>query len=365
MTAVAELLVEKPVTAQKKALLSIDIIRAIAALGVFFYHHHIGMLLARYTGLKFFKFIDAFGAGYAVPLFFLISGYCIHLSNLKYIRQKQKLPLKSYYIKRFRRIYPPYIFALLFSIAINYIFSINSLPTITDLIAHIFVLQGFSAPYFNTINLVLWTITIEVAFYVLYPVFYYIRSKYSLNQAMAVSLLISCVSIGYFSRYGNGSYPHYYFVLNLWFAWCCGAYIADLPAHDFKSIFNKKHILIYVFIAALFIFLNVSDRYGFPILAYQLKILIWTAPVAFIISKEWWFKQNTGLLLNVLRCIGVSSYSLYLLHMPLISLKSNFSAKLLSGYLQHATIIIGFLLIPLAAWASYLIFEKPFMGHKK
>src|SRR5579864_3526613 len=105
--------------AAQQNVISIDIFRGIAALGVFYYHGHMGSIIAKYSGLSLFAVTDSFGATYCVPLFFLISGYCIHISNLKYLKTNTPLPLKQYYIRRFLRIYPPYLFALLFSIAVN------------------------------------------------------------------------------------------------------------------------------------------------------------------------------------------------------------------------------------------------------
>lgn len=161
-----------------QSLVSIDILRAIAALGVFYYHQHIGATLAHYSGMNWLQSTDSFGAVYAVPLFFLISGYCIHLSNIKYLKNNQALPLKEYYRRRFLRIYPPYLAAFVFSIVVIFITYPNASIGKTDLFAHIFLLQGFTVPYFNTINVVLWTISVEMAFYILYPVFYYLRSRF-------------------------------------------------------------------------------------------------------------------------------------------------------------------------------------------
>src|SRR5476649_1859072 len=90
-------------------VIAIDILRALAALGVFYYHNHSGDMLAKYSGLSWLRYTDAFGATYAVPLFFLISGYCIHWSNIKYLKAKRSLPLKEYYVRRFLRIYPAYL----------------------------------------------------------------------------------------------------------------------------------------------------------------------------------------------------------------------------------------------------------------
>jgi hypothetical protein len=87
---------------KSRSLVSIDILRAIAVLGVFFYHQHIGSLIVLYTVIPVIGWIDNFGASYAVPLFFLISGYCIHLSNLKYMGESRHLPLNEYYKRRFK-----------------------------------------------------------------------------------------------------------------------------------------------------------------------------------------------------------------------------------------------------------------------
>lgn len=136
----------------KTNIIAIDIVRAIAALGVFSYHQHIGELIDRFAKIHLFSRLDSFGAFYAVPLFFLISGYCIHLSNLKYVRQNISLPLKLYYKRRFLRIYPPYLAAVVFSVLVIAVTGYGKLPTLQDSIVHFFCVQGFSAKYFNRVN---------------------------------------------------------------------------------------------------------------------------------------------------------------------------------------------------------------------
>src|SRR5205809_444278 len=93
---------------KQQEIIGIDILRALSALGVFYYHNHARSLISKYTKLDFFRSTDALCAIYAVPLFFLISGYCIHASNIKYLKNNTSLPLKEYFIRRFLRIYPPY-----------------------------------------------------------------------------------------------------------------------------------------------------------------------------------------------------------------------------------------------------------------
>ncbi len=309
--------------------------------------------------------MDAFGAYYAVPLFFLISGYCIHLSNLKYIKLNECLPLKTYYKSRFIRIYPPYILAVVVSVAVNLLTHYGKIPSGADLFIHLFCLQGFSINYFNTINLVLWTITIEIAFYIIYPLFYYLRLKLSLNWALIATFIVSCLNIFYFSLQKNISLPQYYWVGNIWFAWCCGAYIADKLAFDpvaFKSAFFK---IAYCLIALLFISFEYFQISYLSIVGYQLKIIIWTAPLIYVISKEDWLSRQKSIFLKIITGIGLSSYSLYLLHEPLTSLKNYLVHCILPVQLQKTGVVIGVMIIPLITWLSYCYIEKPFLIKRK
>jgi peptidoglycan/LPS O-acetylase OafA/YrhL len=351
-------------SSNQNSLISVDVLRGIAALGVFYYHQHIGFQMAHYSGLKWLVATDNFGATYAVPLFFLISGYCIHLSNIKHIKAGQRLPLKEYFNRRFFRIYPPYLVALILSIAVNRITHYTEPINKTDFWVHLFLLQGFTADYFNNINPVLWTISVEMALYILYPVFYYLRLNLSLNYALAVVLLISMVSIAFFTIKGNTNNAQNYCVFNIWFAWCCGAYLADKKILD--EAYLKKHVFkfIYSLILVMF-FLFTFYLPGFVIITYQLNILLWTAPLLFIINQEKWLSKQGSVLFRIIAMIGLSSYSLYLFHDPLIALKNFLAHHFLSPQFQLAAMTIGILIIPVITWYSYLYIEKPFIKKQK
>jgi peptidoglycan/LPS O-acetylase OafA/YrhL len=353
------------IKATTQKIVAIDMLRALAALGVFYYHNHVGSIIAKFSGLAFFNVTDAFGAIYAVPLFFLISGYCIHASNIKYVKLNTPLPLKEYYRRRFLRIYPAYFFALLFALAVNYLILPHYKPNNYDLLIHFFSLQGFTVAYFNTINIVLWTISIELAFYVIYPLFYYVRIKHNLNYALAFTFVVSCLSITYFQIKGAISLPQHFFVFNLWFAWCCGAFLADkrmLTALDLKK---PGYLFSYFIILIACIYLN-STPNNPAILTDQFNILFWTAPMLFILSKENWLRGKQNLwLVKIIAAIGLSSYSLYLLHEPLIYFKNYLAHSYLPVRFQPAGVIAGIFIIPVVAWFNYLYIEKPFISKKR
>jgi len=350
--------------AASKKIITIDLLRALAALGVFYYHSRAGAMIAKYSGLSFFNRTDAFGATYAVPLFFLISGYCIHLSNIKYVKINQSLPLKEYYTRRFLRIYPAYFAALLFALVVNFMIAGNK-PGIIDLIVHVFSLQGFTIAYFNTINVVLWTISIELAFYVIYPLFYYVRVKYNLNYALVFTLIVSSISIVYFQVKGNITVPERFCVFNLWFAWCAGAFLADKKLLNPGDLKKPVYLWLYLLIVIGFVYLNYVHNNQF-ILFDQFNVLIWTAPMLFLLSKEEWLRQRQNWwIIKIMAAIGLSSYSLYLLHEPLIYLKNYLVHGILPARFQPLGIIAGIFIIPVITWFSFIIFEKPFISRKR
>ncbi|MBS1531842.1 MAG: acyltransferase [Bacteroidetes bacterium] len=352
--------------AKEQSLISIDIARAIAALGVFYYHQHIGRVLADYTGWRWiYHYTEAFGALYAVPLFFLLSGYCIHLSNIRHIRADEPLPVKKYYIRRLRRLYPPYAAALLLSLVVGRILYPQSYyPTLANTMVHLFLLQSFSLRYFFGFNLVLWTISVEAAFYLIYPVFYYLRRRFSLHTALLAVFVVSCISITYFSISGDYSLTARYFVLNLWFAWCCGAYLADKVKLNPADLGKPVYKAAYATILAAFILFKTTGLGKLMIIDYQLNILVWAAPLVLLLRAEPWLARQRNLLVRVVVMIGLSSYSLYLLHEPLIVLKNYCVNAFLPQKLQHAGVFIGIPLILVATWFSYKYIEKPFMARK-
>jgi peptidoglycan/LPS O-acetylase OafA/YrhL len=346
----------------QKNLVSIDIARAIAALGVFYYHLQMGSLLSRYTGIKILELTDYFGYAYAVPLFFLISGYCIHLANIKHLKKSAVLPLKEYYRRRFLRIYPAYFLALIISIAIEAATHYSPPVSKDDVLVHLFMLQGFSVAHFNGINIVLWTVAIEFAFYIVYPVFYALRLKLSLTKAMLFAGVTSVISITFFSIPNHINLVERYFFLNLWFAWCCGAWLADKYSFNKADLKKPLYKAAYALILAAFIALMFVTYPHFIIIKYQVNILVWAAPLILLLDAEAWLAKHKSGFLKPLIAIGLSSYSLYLFHEPFISLKNFLVHRYIPAALQPAGVIIGIVLIPAITWLTYICFEKPFIS---
>src|SRR3954447_16411871 len=100
-------------------LRGIDALRGVAALGVVFYHavdqsHKVLPNNLFQSPIRLVQFTSSFGY-IGVFLFFVISGFCIHLqwARAKAAGTEPDLRFGAFWKRRIRRLYPPYIITLL------------------------------------------------------------------------------------------------------------------------------------------------------------------------------------------------------------------------------------------------------------
>lgn len=348
-----------------KNFVCIDLLRFVAAFSVYWYHNHIGNWLFKKTSLFFFNFTDYFGSTYAVPLFFFISGFCIHLSHVKSLNRGESLNLKVYFSRRFWRIVPPYLVALLISVATNKLINPSFETQGTDILLHIFCLQGFSETYFNSINVVFWTITVELCFYLLYPIFYIYAKKYRIENALLFSFLVSISSVALtLLTKEEISAPYRFNALNLWGAWSFGAYLSNeavLDSRFYKNNFWRFALWLSATLFILTFFLSFKNDF---LIKDNINIVIWSPVLIVILRFENIFQRHKEKL-SILIKMGLSSYSLYLIHEPLMNIKNYLLDEIASGQTRTVGLVIGIFIIPSIAYIYYLMFEKPFIRYSK
>ena len=152
------------------------------------------------TGVPAFAFDRYFSARFAVNAFFVISGLLIYRS---YVRSSS---VGSYFEKRIRRIYPAYFTVVV--LAAFALCPLSSLPISQYFGADFWRYLGSNLVFLNflapslpgvftsnsirAVNGALWTLKIEVAFYLFVPIIHWICKRFGTQKVMIGIFLFSC-----------------------------------------------------------------------------------------------------------------------------------------------------------------------------
>lgn len=148
----------------------LDALRGIAIFGVFMTHLSGYWFRATHLRLELpilnVNLLDIFRFGYlGVSLFFLLSGYLLTWTEEKRER-RGNYSLLSYVKRRAFRLIPAYYAAILIIILLR-----PGTPSFGSLALHLSFLQGFSPAYPRGIDGVFWSLSPEILFYALLPLF--------------------------------------------------------------------------------------------------------------------------------------------------------------------------------------------------
>lgn len=372
--------------AQNSKLESLHILRGLAAFYVMV--GHVRWLLIA-PNADFFKtpvsgldkfliyLVSIFRFGHeAVFVFFLLSGFVIHLSISKQIvlTGKLKFTFKDYFFKRFRRIYPPFIVALtvtfvLDSIALNLEFPSHNHTTIYSIINESFnfafslpSLIGnllFSYPQHAIIwgsDGPLWSLKYEWWFYMLYPLFLAINKWNSITSFVVVYAikLLSFAILPVNTLLGDVLY-----FFDLWFI---GAIMADI--YTKRININIKYLIPLVLLFPCCLFRETWLSY-LPVNTWRYcgNILFGLGIIGIIATCISFDKNIVKMrLAKLLLFLGDISFSLYVIHLPFL--------LFFSGWLMQQSpdgslpfhfwyIIPAIIFCTLMGWLCYQIAERP------
>ena len=308
----------------------IDFLRGLSCLGVLLYHVRVelwvGWWQIRWYPQEYSSFVKTIAwlsiptpfLGYAILLFFLISGFCIHYPNTA---GDTNPCWKTYFIRRFWRIYPAYLGALVLTVGISFLcFKIWGDQT-WDM-EKVFRVATLSQNYppgngqFLS-NPSLWTIPLELEFYILYPIAFCLFGKMRSFMLWIISFIISAVSI-YLSKQGHNwlSFTAFF----LWPSWLLGAWVSQLY-RDQKLNGLKLYYQVPV----------ISISLSFALLSRTQGWEAWAQYIAWTIFYLFFFifclgnqtllnKFISQRILGGISWIGKISFSLYLIHFPLFKL---------------------------------------------
>jgi len=318
--------------------LDIEGLRGLSVLLVIFYHFKLENL--DYEIIK--------GGFLGVDIFFVISGYII--SKIIVDAQIRNFSLLTFYSRRIKRIIPLLSVVLISSIIFLPIIFDNFLIN-KNLNAALAVSSGISNFYFwltstlyqfaeqnNIINLHFWSLSIEIQFYILYPILFIIFKN---NQKIIIYFLLISFIVSYLfvsKIYITHNFFNFYNSLSRAFEFSFGALIfftSDIKKKVKKNIHFLLYITGYIF---LFYYIHHFNNEGSHPNPYTIIFLV---SLALIII----FNDDNKLknLKKYFGKIGTISYSLYLWHFPILLLGNNYFENY-NDLLKTLSILLCFLI---------------------
>lgn len=339
----------------------LDGIRALLALYVVVHHAWLGVKIESPTALSPLLLPLSCGRS-AVCFFIVLSGFCLMLPTLD---KGFQLPqgIVPFIQRRAWRILPPYYFALIFSIAID--LPINHvmtgpgwdlvLPVTRDnILSHVFLFHNFIWEDMYKINGAFWSIPVEWQIYFVFPLLLLAWRKIGPLAATVAALAVS-VPVEHQFNLHAGIAPTLHFI-GLFALGMAASFIVATSRYRNAPWRSICVILAAVLGVTFYLAANqiVSDLV-FGALAAALLVVVFFHP-------EGWLHR--GLIWKPLVFVGMFSYSLYLVHAPIMEAMWVYGLKAVTG--NPNLLCMEFILLSLAvsvpcAWVFHLFCEKPFL----
>jgi peptidoglycan/LPS O-acetylase OafA/YrhL len=331
----------------------IDGLRALAVICVFLCH----------LDFSFFS-----GGFVGVDVFFVISGFLITNIITQQLASSEGFSFLTFYERRIKRIFP----ALFFTLLISFIFGIillnaasfkvfgHSLRYSALSISNIFFKNqsGYfdifsqSSPLLHT-----WSLSVEEQFYLFFPIILFLGHK--LKKTLPIIFVVFIISFLLNLHYQNTRLIElYYLVQYRAFEFCIGAILVFLVKYErTSSVFLKELLCLsgtILVISTVFLFKSTTLFPGY-------NALLPCFGAAFIIYAG--TAKYTGSIYRFFLCrkLGLISYSLYLIHWPMIIFFKTYNQDMgLSFAISFKEKIIIIVLAIIGSCLMYYFIEQPF-----
>lgn len=389
---------------------AIDGIRAIAVLWVIFFHSWLFQYLDfKDVGESIFNYpylIWITKGDLGVDLFFVISGFLIGTILFKELKRTGKLNFKNFYLRRFLRLLPVYIFAMILGL---YFIEGDSWKSAWSNL--LYINNYVNGSYMGWT----WSLAIEEQFYIIIPfLIAFVIPKFKNKIPVFLFLALLCIGMTYYysveifgfkvpfdSEFLDDKWKDwfwgYYMLTHLRYggllSGVIGAYLNVYHQESIKNFFNKKRYTpTIIFVLSMIVFMAISsislgqwtnlsssifDGYNNNIPRFYEVVHreIFSYAVIFIIFSCLYSNSkivkpvNSFLSSKVFYPLAQISYSAYLFHemfMFWFFPKFNLYAK---GFLSNLEIvmansIISLVIIVFASTLMYLFVEQPFQDLK-
>ena len=173
----------------------------------------------------------------------VLSGFSVHRSHLRHPEE----PLPRYFARRVIGLYPPYLVAiLLFALVLPWtrvdLFRAEAgrqSEGLMQVVTHLFLVHNWSERTFTGLNPSLWTLAVEVQLYALYPALLWIRRAAGWKRTLWILGSLE-VTVRLTSELFRGDPTLHRILIGspfaYWFCWGLGAYLADHMAATRRSV---------------------------------------------------------------------------------------------------------------------------------
>ena len=349
--------------------LFIDGLRGIAVLLVVVGCH---LIYVNPEGSQITRFVGGFfnAGGVGVPIFFCISGFVISLPFWKNkIEDKSSFPLSEYLLRRFWKIYPPLLVSIVLFTPI-YIFRSGDWSYIKPAIEWISGV-AFFLPVSGKLNPVVWSLAVEVQFYIVIPFVFILLKRVSTNASLWIITSVLLILPNLFRWYvyeGHG--PAFHPMINTHFPvgldqFAFGILLAGMVSLKLiPKSFYRLGVLGFLLILGVMISKGFGIIHPPPQFVEEIERWIVMLGAAFLLC----FVTNPNSMIAQLLCsyklrwFGLISYELYLLHQPIFIWERSYFWPCQGSLLKYTTFLLSaFIFSVLLSACVYKYFSLPIL----
>ncbi|GAA4166153.1 hypothetical protein GCM10022286_30340 [Gryllotalpicola daejeonensis] len=354
----------------------LDGIRGLAAVVVVLYHAWL------FTGLSGQAVASSdlaiprliIGHGYlGVPVFIVLSGYVLMLPMARNGSSWYSRGFGSYIFRRAKRILPPYYAALAFTVVLIAAIPLMRAPhdtqwdskipvTFGGVASHLFMLQDLNHDWIEQINGPMWSVAVEFQIYFLMPLILLLWRFCGAWVAVGITVAASIVP----ALFGVATFAH---------PWLLGLFAIGMLAARLTFVVPSRRWIEPAALAAGLVVVAVAYR-ALPVVrehGWLIELVMGCLTAAALVALGRLAiagRRNivTGFFgSRPMLFLGLTSYSIYLVHSPLIGL-ANLVLLPLDLPLVANYLVLTFVAVPLALGVSWLMFflvERHFLNSRQ
>tara|TARA_B110000037_G_C17067752_1_gene484513 strand:- start:402 stop:1442 length:1041 start_codon:yes stop_codon:yes gene_type:complete len=305
-------------------------------------------------------FIDWLSIFPGVPIFFFISGFLIFGSYEKSLQNDR--PFVNFYTKRFLRLYPALWMCIFVSVGMLFISGYLSIMklSLVDLIIWLLANSTFFQFYnpdflrdfgVGVINGSLWTIAVEIQFYILTPLLFFLLRK---NLIFIFILFFLLVLLNAVNTHLNLRENIIEKLISVSFIPWLYMFILGALTYKFQRIMIYISKVPFILLLIVYIFIIYFTTQGFET-GNTINFIAYLSLISVVIKLA---ISKPNLSDNLIKRNDIS-YGIYIYHMPVVNFVMYY------GYKGGNALVLTLASTIFIAILSWFIVERPFLRIKK